>query len=254
MSLDVNTVVDAKIGPAVSSTIEDVKRCKAILTWSDESSYTGIVVVEGSRLGSITGKGVFRSDQGILEGQFVSGKLEGKGKRVLPNGNIFEGLFVNGRREGKGKLTQRSDNTVVHGSWQNDKLNGWALKIYSSGCLERAVWINDVKDPWTVRREFAPGLRPLIVYMYAGAYTMQPFFESLADGLNLPWMSPLDEAYTQLCYTKNPTQVQKNLKTLMERGECPRRPIVELTRRQLERFRGCGVLVNFPETVEEAGL
>ena len=252
MSMDVTTVVDVKLGRTVSSTKEGVTYCEAVLSWKDKSCYTGIVVVERSQLGSVTGKGIFKCDQGVFEGHFVSGKLEGQGKLVLPNGNVFEGVFVNGRREGKGKLT--TDDTVIHGLWLDDELNGWALRIYSSGSLERAFWECGTKDPWSVRREFSPGLKPLVVYMYAGAYPMQPIFEIISRGLNIPCISPLNDAYLELRYMKKPTEVQKNLMTLIERGKCPRRPLIEMARRRLDHVGGCGVLLNFPATVEEAEL
>lgn len=42
------------------------------------------------------------AEYGRLIGNFVQGKIEGKGKQIFHNGEAFEGIFVDGKRRGQG--------------------------------------------------------------------------------------------------------------------------------------------------------
>lgn len=54
----------------------------------------------------------------ILEREFASDYLHGKGKRILPNGEIWEGDFVAGELHGRGKITDASGEILYDGQFK----------------------------------------------------------------------------------------------------------------------------------------
>ena len=43
------------------------------------------------------------SDGSKYAGQFVNGKMEGKGLKTWPNGNTYQGMFKNNQQHGDGE-------------------------------------------------------------------------------------------------------------------------------------------------------
>ena len=83
------------------------------------------------------------SKGGIYEGDWLDGKLTGKGKYTWSNGNVYFGDFVNFEFSGIGKITY-ADGDWFEGQFKNDKKNGLG-KLYNSKTrkITRGRWKND---------------------------------------------------------------------------------------------------------------
>lgn len=75
--------------------------------------------------GKLKGLGRQSLQQYNEEGNFKSGKLHGKGKRISPLGEIHEGEFVEGQLHGLGKIYSRNHPGSTEGNYVNGKLEGY---------------------------------------------------------------------------------------------------------------------------------
>jgi len=89
--------------------------------------------------GKMTGKGkITWNDGSSYEGDFLENQLTGKGIMKYPDGNVYEGEFVDGIHNGFGKFTWKQGD-VYEGNWKNGLKEGTGTyrfpsgKIYSGG-------------------------------------------------------------------------------------------------------------------------
>ena len=59
------------------------------------------------------------------------------------NGTTYEGQWVNDVKHGKGRLTY-PDGEKICGYWQNDRLNGLAIRTPAGGDPEHVIFKNDM--------------------------------------------------------------------------------------------------------------
>ena len=69
---------------------------------------------------------VLQHDDTLCTGYFEKGTdlLNGKGKKVWPDGSQYEGTFRQGKAEERGYFIDAKNGFVYIGEWQNDKING----------------------------------------------------------------------------------------------------------------------------------
>jgi hypothetical protein len=60
-------------------------------------------------------------------GEWVDGRMEGKGIATFPNGDVYEGSFVDGKREGQGILRYAAGEQS-QGEWTKGLLTGPATE------------------------------------------------------------------------------------------------------------------------------
>ena len=99
-------------------------------------------IYEGQWLrGKITGKGKYSwskdgpSKGGSYEGQFVDGKKEGSGTFYFADGNlgaIYEGQYKDDKREGKGVFKWPTGSSY-DGGWKQDKKHGHGVNTWANG-------------------------------------------------------------------------------------------------------------------------
>ena len=59
--------------------------------------------------GKMEGKGIYQySDGSTYDGSWVDGKMQGKGVFIYPNGNRYDGEFMNDMKEGFGILLYKN--------------------------------------------------------------------------------------------------------------------------------------------------
>ena len=74
--------------------------------------------------GKMNGKGIYTfNDKRTYEGEFVNNTFEGKGKYTWPNGNKFKGNFKKNNREGFG-IFYFTDGKKYRGIWNKGRLEG----------------------------------------------------------------------------------------------------------------------------------
>ena len=78
-------------------------------------------------------------------GNFVNGKLEGKGKYIWENGNYYIGQFKNGKKNGKGIIYYKNGNIMYEGDFINDKKEGNGKFIWKNGAYYIGQWKNNKK-------------------------------------------------------------------------------------------------------------
>ena len=80
------------------------------------------------------------------EGGWVNGKQQGKGIYTYGNGDKYEGDFVNGKMQGRGTLTwgpkSKWTGDKYEGDWVNDKQQGKGIFTYGNGDKYEGDWIN----------------------------------------------------------------------------------------------------------------
>ena len=75
------------------------------------------------------GIGAYQSSNGNLyEGEFVSGKYQGKGKITFNDGDVYQGMFSAGKMNGDGIYTYSGGNSYS-GSFSNGSMNGNGVMI-----------------------------------------------------------------------------------------------------------------------------
>ena len=106
--------------------------------FSDGSKYIGDFVN-----GKMSGKGKYIwKDGSYYEGDFVDGNFQGYGVRVYPSGSRYEGYWVNDLPSGKGKYTW-VDGDYYEGDFLNDKFHGHGKYVYPSGAYYEGTYVND---------------------------------------------------------------------------------------------------------------
>jgi len=75
-------------------------------------------------------RGVIKVSNGVNEtGDFLNGKLHGKGMRVYPQGAVADGIFVNGELNGQGCMIYLND-VIAVGNFKEGQLNGQGTITY----------------------------------------------------------------------------------------------------------------------------
>ena len=106
--------------------------------FSDGSKYIGDFVN-----GKMSGKGKYIwKDGSYYEGDFVDGNFQGYGVRVYPSGSRYEGYWVNDLPSGKGKYTW-VDGDYYEGDFLNDKFHGHGKYVYSNGDCYEGAYVNN---------------------------------------------------------------------------------------------------------------
>jgi hypothetical protein len=77
-------------------------------------------------------------------GNFVNGKIEGKGKRTYSNGNVYEGEFLNDMPNGKGKLV-RTDGAIYIGNFLSGKYSGYGVMTEANGSKYEGNWFDGMR-------------------------------------------------------------------------------------------------------------
>src|SRR5450830_1251383 len=72
------------------------------------------------------------AEYGRLSGNFVQGKIEGKGKQAFHNGEVFEGMFVGGQRRGQG-VQLYSNGDRYEGEFRNGQMEGKGVLTSADG-------------------------------------------------------------------------------------------------------------------------
>ncbi|CAI2377776.1 unnamed protein product [Moneuplotes crassus] len=99
-----------------------------LITSSDLSYYNGEFVDN-----CFEGTGTFVLNSGYrYEGQWRTGKRNGFGIEIYPNGDVYEGDFVDNKNEGYGKLAC-SSGYICEGQWEDNALNGYSSVSWSHG-------------------------------------------------------------------------------------------------------------------------
>ena len=60
-------------------------------------------------------------DLSRYEGEFMEGKMHGKGIRYYANGNIYDGNFCEDKAHGQGRFYKASENIWKAGTWNMGK-------------------------------------------------------------------------------------------------------------------------------------
>eukprot|EP01119_Soliformovum_irregulare_P010256 TRINITY_DN2512_c0_g3_i5.p1 TRINITY_DN2512_c0_g3~~TRINITY_DN2512_c0_g3_i5.p1 ORF type:complete len:863 (+),score=271.43 TRINITY_DN2512_c0_g3_i5:25-2613(+) len=109
----------------------------------------------------------FSSSESIYEGEWVNGRMEGKGIYYFPNNNIYDGEWKNGRMEGYGVMTYNTGEiyegnwvdgtpdgegkltagkTFYQGRFANGEKNGNGQITWWNGDVYRGHWEHDIMD------------------------------------------------------------------------------------------------------------
>ena len=72
------------------------------------------------------GKGILYDVNGSVEyeGDFVNGKMEGKGKLIYGDGSYYEGQFSDNKRNGKGIIYSKNGDIIYEGDYVNNEQEG----------------------------------------------------------------------------------------------------------------------------------
>jgi S1-C subfamily serine protease len=89
------------------------------------------------------GKGSMQTSYGVYEGQFVNGKMSGKGIMKQGDGAIYSGIFVNNQYNGKGAM-KYANGDVYKGYWQNNMRHGNGIIEFADGRKFKGKFVNDV--------------------------------------------------------------------------------------------------------------
>jgi hypothetical protein len=80
----------------------------------------------------------------IYEGEFSGGSWHGRGKLILPTGDIYEGEFADGCLHGQGTLSFSISKAVYEGQWENGMRNGHGVLSYEDGAaFYDGMWKNN---------------------------------------------------------------------------------------------------------------
>lgn len=92
--------------------------------------------------GDINGEGILSDADGLKEGTFKSGKLDGQGQQITNQGSWRGGSYQSDRLEGPGWEISRKNGKVVaiEGTFVGDKPDGDVLVQYADGSSRRQFW------------------------------------------------------------------------------------------------------------------
>jgi len=137
---------------------------KGIMEYKNEPKYKGVWIYNGEWKNDVRdGQGslvsqpykvgdVVSSDNYIAteeyKGIWKNNQLEGTGTYEKRSFEKYEGNFVSGKREGKGKLTNSSDKSIYEGDWKNGKFHGKGVLTsnYGSQSIYDGEWKNGLRD------------------------------------------------------------------------------------------------------------
>ena len=92
---------------------------------------------------NINGYGKYQwSNKHIYEGNFVLGKMHGKGVYTWPDGSIYRGTYKNNIKEGYGEF-QKSNGKLFKGNFINGKFDRENGKVFVNG-IERGIKTNSL--------------------------------------------------------------------------------------------------------------
>ena len=95
-------------------------------------------------------KGILLSpNMDYFEGEFVTGKKEGKGKLLYNNGTEYTGNFKNNKPDGYGQLTQENGE-IYQGEWKEGKINGHGTRFHKNGDKYIGNYINNIRNGYGV--------------------------------------------------------------------------------------------------------
>lgn len=137
-------------------------------SYGDGSTYKGSVV-DGKR----HGHGVWVSDKGQYDGQWLDDHRHGQGQQSWEDGRVYTGQFRAGKFHGDGHMVWRTDlgimsyvgqyledakhgqgkytwpdNRVYDGGWQHGKRSGTATYTAATGESRRGIWVDDAVAQW----------------------------------------------------------------------------------------------------------
>lgn len=81
----------------------------------------------------------------IYEGNWVNGKLNGKGKATQFNGDTYEGDYSDSKREGQGTYTFKTGD-VYFGHFANNSINGKGKRNFPNGNIYEGDWVNGIME------------------------------------------------------------------------------------------------------------
>ena len=78
-------------------------------------------------------------DGSSYKGEWLAGRMHGRGVLTSAGGDVYEGSFVEGRRCGNGKLV-RADGSEYEGLWQDDRYHGQGRYVSPKGNVYEGGW------------------------------------------------------------------------------------------------------------------
>lgn len=102
---------------------------KGTRVWPNGDMYTGEF-----DSGEQEGSGTFKSEvEGwVFQGQWIHGRMYGKGRVKWPDGTVYEGEWRDGVRDGDGQLTW-PDGSIFEGCFQRNHIEGRGRKTFADG-------------------------------------------------------------------------------------------------------------------------
>lgn len=105
--------------------------------WEEKFHYSGYMVRNLKH-----GKGIFKFNGTIYEGDFSLNKYCGNGIIKFKSGNIYKGEFFNNYRHGYGEIYLKPDQ-IYKGNWRDNHRHGYGEYYWKSGDYYKGEWRND---------------------------------------------------------------------------------------------------------------
>lgn len=105
-------------------------------------------IYEGEwRLGREHGRGVLlsRDRRVVFDGDFVDGKLHGKGVCVFANGDVYRGDWRENARHGVGEYRLAGDRGSYAGDWRDNRRHGRGKFVDANGSTYDGDWLHDCR-------------------------------------------------------------------------------------------------------------
>ncbi|XP_058755814.1 phosphatidylinositol 4-phosphate 5-kinase 6-like [Vicia villosa] len=115
-------------------------------------------VYTGDFKGSIfheKGESAWSNDEIIYEGDWVNGKMTGKGLAIWPSGTNYERKVSKNYSHGNGTYTWK-DGSIYFGNWKNSKIDGKGVMKWANGDVFEGCWSKGLRHGSGVYR-FAKG-------------------------------------------------------------------------------------------------
>lgn len=115
--------------------------------------YRIVVIIESVLLAAAVGLGIWWyvhnnvvlevektfEDGSTYNGEWLAGKMHGKGVLSMTDGEVYEGAFNEGRRDGIGKV-KRADGAEYEGLWEDDVYHGQGRYLSAKGNVYEGEW------------------------------------------------------------------------------------------------------------------
>lgn len=113
----------------------------------EEKSFTNGDVYIGKFKGILPhGNGKYTwSDGSVYEGDWIDGKMTGKGILIWPSGAKYEGEFSGNYLHGHGTFT-KSNGCVYTGGWRMNAHHGIGRKVYSNSDVYEGLWKEGIRE------------------------------------------------------------------------------------------------------------